>query len=81
MQIEAFLNEDNHTISIKQRIHYQNTSKEDLSELYFNDWTSSLSSPTTPLANRFVEEFNGDLLAVKDKDRGYTKIRSIQKNF
>ena len=78
MQIEAFLNEDNHTISIKQRIHYQNTSKEDLSELYFNDWTSSFSSPTTPLANRFVEEFNGDLLAVKAKDRGYTKIRSIQ---
>ena len=77
MQIEAVLNAENNTITIKQRIDYQNNSEESLSELYFNDWTSSYSSPTTPLANRFVEEFNNALLSVKPKDRGYTKISKI----
>ena len=49
-----------------------------LSALYFNDWTSSYSSPTTPLANRFVEEFDNALLSVKPKDRGFTEITAIQ---
>ena len=70
MQIEAVLDAETNTITIKQRIDYQNNSEESLSELYFNDWTSSYSSPTTPLANRFVEEFNNALLRVKPKDRG-----------
>jgi len=78
MQIDAVLNADNYSISIKQRIDYQNNSEDPLNELYFNDWTSSFSSPTTPLAERFIEEFNSALLAVKSKDRGYTKITSIQ---
>tara|TARA_B110000037_G_scaffold80251_2_gene95695 strand:+ start:6953 stop:9751 length:2799 start_codon:yes stop_codon:yes gene_type:complete len=78
MQIDAVLNANSHSITIKQRIDYQNNSEDPLNELYFNDWTSSFSSPTTPLAERFIEEFNSALLAVKSKDRGYTKIASIQ---
>ena len=78
MQIEAVLDAETNKITITHRIDYQNNSEESLSELYFNDWTSSFSSPTTPLANRFVEEFNNALLSVKPKDRGYTKITKIQ---
>ena len=70
MQIEAVLDAEKNTITIKQRIDYQNNSDESLSALYFNDWTSSYSSPTTPLAKRFVEEFDNALLSVKPKDRG-----------
>ena len=62
MQIESVLDVETNTITIKQRIDYLNTSKDRLKELYFNDWISSYSSPTTPLANRFVEEFNNYLL-------------------
>ena len=58
MQIEAVLDAETNTITIKQRIDYHNTSDDTLNELYFNDWTSSFSSPTTPLANRFIEEFD-----------------------
>ena len=78
MQIEGLLDAELNTITIKQRIDYHNTSENHLSELYFNDWTSSYSSPTTPLANRFVEEFNNALLDVKPKDRGFTTITKIQ---
>ena len=78
MQIEGLLNAELNTITIKQRIEYHNTSENRLNELYFNDWTSSYSNPTTPLANRFVEEFNNALLSVKPKDRGHTTITEIQ---
>jgi len=78
MQIEGVLDAELNTITIKHRIDYHNTSDNSLNELYFNDWTSSYSSPTTPLSNRFVEEFNNDLLSLKPKERGYTKITTIK---
>jgi hypothetical protein len=78
MKIEGVLDVDLNTITIKQRIDYQNTSENSLKELYFNDWTSSYSSPTTPLSNRYVEEFNNALLDVKPKDRGLTQINTIK---
>ena len=78
MKIEAILDAEKNIVTIKHRINYQNNSDDSLSELYFNDWTSSFSSPTTPLANRFVDEFSNALLSVKPKDRGYTKITKIQ---
>ena len=81
MQIEGVLDVELNTITIKHRIDYHNTSDDTLKELYFNDWTSSFSSPTTPLSNRFVEEFNKDLLSDKLEDRGFTKITSIKNSF
>ena len=78
MQIEGVLDAELNTITLKHRIDYHNTSDNSLNELYFNDWTSSFSGPSTPLSNRFVEEFNSDLLSVKSKDRGVTKITKIQ---
>lgn len=85
MQIEGILDADKNTITIKHQVDYLNTSNDILNELYFNDWTSSYSSPTTPLSNRFVDEFNNALLSVKPKDRGFTTITVIQnsvgKNF
>jgi len=81
MQIEGVLDAELNTITIKHRIDYHNTSDNSLNELYFNDWTSSYSGPSTPLSNRFVEEFNNDLLSLKSKDRGFTKITKIQDSF
>ena len=78
MEIDVVLNVEENTLTIQQRVDYQNNSEDRLSDLYFNDWISSFSGPTTPLAERFVEEFNGALLAVKVKDRGFTDIITIQ---
>ena len=45
---------------------------------YFNDWNSSFSSSDSPLSERFVEEYNGDLLKPKKKLRGFTSIHTIK---
>ena len=36
MQIEAIFNVDTNTVTINQRVEYQNNSNESLNELYFN---------------------------------------------
>lgn len=78
IQIEANISPETKTIHLKQKIEYYNTSNDTLNVLYFNDWTSSFSSSTTPLATRFIEEFEDELFTAKSKDRGYTRIESIQ---
>tara|TARA_B110000967_G_scaffold92416_1_gene95065 strand:- start:1812 stop:4619 length:2808 start_codon:yes stop_codon:yes gene_type:complete len=77
IQIEANISPETKTVHLKQKIEYHNTSNDTLNVLYFNDWTSSFSSSTTPLATRFIEEFEDDLFTAKSKDRGYTQIESI----
>lgn len=67
-------------IAIRQYIEYQNTSKDTLKTIYLNDWNNSYSTKTTPLAERFVEEFNNKFHFAKEEERGYTSITSIQQH-
>lgn len=78
IEINSVLDVDSNTITIKQKITYHNNSESSLSELYFNDWNSSFSSSDSPLSERFVEEYNGDLLKPKKKLRGFTSIHTIK---
>ncbi len=78
--IDARLLPDEHTIEITQEIIYVNTSSKPLNELYINDWANSFSSKTTPLAERFAEEYTSSFHFEKDKDRGKTTIYSITDN-
>ena len=75
--VEASLDDENHTIQIKQTFVYKNQSNTALSVLYFNDWNHAYSSKRTPLAKRFGDEFNRSLHLAKDKFRGFTNITSI----
>ena len=67
IEIHGVLNTETNTLLVKQKITYYNNSNSSLSELYFNDWSSSFSSPDSPLSQRFVEEYNGSLLNPKQK--------------
>ena len=78
IQIQGFLNIESNTILIKQKITYYNNSNSSLSQLYFNDWGSSFSSPDSPLSKRFVEEYDGSLLNPRKKNRGFTTIHSVE---
>lgn len=78
IHLEAHIVPETKTVQLKQKIEYHNTSNDTLNVLYFNDWTSSFSRSTTPLATRFIEEFEDHLYTAKSKDRGYTQIESIQ---
>ena len=78
IEIHGILNTEANSIIIKQTINYYNNSDSSLSVLYFNDWSSSFSSPDSPLSERFVEEYNGALLNPKQKYRGFTSIHSVK---
>ena len=81
IEIHGVLNTESNTITIKQKITYYNNSDASLSELYFNDWSSSFSSPDSPLSQRFVEEYDGSLLNPKQKQRGFTIIHSVKNEY
>ena len=67
-------------IKISQTIQYQNTTNNTLDYVYLNDWSNSYSTKTTPLAERFAEEYKNDFHFAKNEDRGYTVITLLQQN-
>lgn len=77
IEVNATLNPEDHTIRINQNITFVNTSEKRLNEFYFNDWANSFSSKTTPLANRFSENFKSAFHFEKNEERGRTDIDLI----
>lgn len=77
-KIDATLNAKLHQIDIKHTYTFKNHHNSPLNELYFTDWISSYSSPTTPLVKKFLNEFNTNLYTAKSKQRGFTKIKNIE---
>ena len=75
--IDATLKPTQRTLFIEQQITYQNTSEDQLSEIYFFDWANSFSSKTTPLAKRFAENYDSSFHFEKNEERGKTTIETI----
>ncbi|TAI49825.1 metalloprotease [Flagellimonas allohymeniacidonis] len=67
-------------MTVTQRFTYVNESDDGLSVLYFNDWNHAFANKKTALAKRFGEEFNRSLHLAKDKERGFTSIKTIVDN-
>ncbi len=65
------------TISIHQRITYQNQSNDTLKTIFLNDWNNAYSTKKTPLAKRFTEEFNDKFHFAKSEQRGFTIVTQI----
>ncbi|WP_397363081.1 metalloprotease [Olleya sp. R77988] len=80
IDIDAVFKTENHTINIKQTIKYQNRSSKTLDTIYINDWSHSYSSKTTPLAERFADEFKTTFHFAKNEDRGFTAVTSIKQS-
>lgn len=74
LEIDATLHPSQKTISITQKINYQNTSKDTLKEIYLFDWANSFSSKTSPLAKRFAENYESAFHFEKDENRGHTNL-------
>lgn len=77
ISIDATLDPTTKSISIKQKITYQNTSKDTLNEIYLFDWANSFSDKTTPLAKRFAENYESAFHFEKDSDRGRTDLTRV----
>lgn len=77
ISIDATLKPQSRSIDILQEVLFTNTSADTLTEIYFNDWANSFSAKTTPLAQRFGENFDRSFQFEKDSERGRTQIYSI----
>ena len=75
--INASLDHNKGEIKIVQFLKYENKTDKILEQIYLNDWVSSYSLSNTPLAKRFLNEFNTNLYITKEKNRGFTSINSI----
>ena len=75
--IDATLLPKIRTITIEQELVYKNNSDSTLKEIYLNDWANSFSSKNTPLAKRFSENYQSSFHFEKNKNRGHSKIISI----
>ena len=80
VHIDATLVPLKKTLSIKQEITYKNTSADTLRELYLFDWANSFSTKTSPLGQRFAENYNSSFHFEKNEDRGKTTIEKIYGN-
>ncbi|GAA0720386.1 hypothetical protein GCM10009430_20500 [Aquimarina litoralis] len=78
IRIDAILDAESKVISIDQQITYKNTSNEPLKEILLHDWANSFESKTTPLGERFSEDFLKRFYFAKDYERGATSITAIK---
>lgn len=65
------------TLNIQQQISFFNQSKDTLSEIVLNDWNNAFATKTTPLANRFSDEFYRGFHLATEKERGSTTNLTI----
>lgn len=78
IDLEAQFDVDNKSITISQNIIYKNTTEDTLYSIYLSDWNNSYSTKSTPLAERFEEEFNTKFHLAKNSQRGFTTVTSIK---
>ncbi len=77
IDIKAVFDISINQIHITQSITYKNTTNDVLTAIYLNDWSNSYSTKSTPLANRFSEEYIDKFHFAKSEERGYTIVTSI----
>ncbi|MCG1035557.1 aminopeptidase [Polaribacter sp. DS7-9] len=68
-------------LKIQQEIVYYNTSDSILNNIYLHNWANSYRDRKTPLSKRFIKNYKKDLYFAKEKDLGFSKIKSLSVNF
>ena len=74
--LEVVLDTLNAELSINQEMVLVNATSSPLDEFYFLDWANSFSDKSSPLGQRFAENFESSFHFEKDKDRGRTTIEN-----
>lgn len=81
INIKSTLDSDKDIIKIQQEITYYNTSEASLNEIYLHNWPNSYRDRKTPLNKRFIEDFKKELYFAKEKNLGYSEIKSLSVNY
>ncbi|MHB1105869.1 MAG: gluzincin family metallopeptidase [Lutibacter sp.] len=79
--ILAVLNTQTNELKIQQEINFYNKSDSILNTVYFHNWANAYKDKTTPLANRFIENYSKTFHFAKEKHRGSVKINSFSVNY
>ena len=77
ISIKASLQTD-HKLLIDQHIVYYNPSDEPMDTIYLLNWANGYKDKTTPLTRRLIEDYNKSLYFANIKDRGYSKIQTLE---
>jgi len=77
LSFEVMVDESTQSLDVSQKIIYVNSSQDTLSEIRLLNWANSFSSKTTPLGERFNENFENSFHFELDKNRGRNIIESI----
>ena len=75
--INANLNSESKTLEINQIMKFKNTSDISLKEIILEDWSNSYVDNRTNLAKRISDEYSRSFSFAKKKQRGSTKIKTI----
>ncbi|WP_264510231.1 aminopeptidase [Flavobacterium sp. N1719] len=65
------------TLNVYQELTFVNTTKQPLTTIYLNDWNNAYSDRSTPLADRFADEFVRSFHVATDKERGQTHTLTV----
>ncbi len=77
ISISAEIDVEKKVLTINQEIQFFNTSQDTLNKVVFHDWANAFSNKTTPLGERFSEDFLKRFYFAKDYERGSTIIQKI----
>lgn len=77
--IEVAVSWPQKTLSVVQEIEYFNQSDDTLTSIVLNDWNNAYSSKSSPLAQRFSDEFYRGFHLSAEKERGSTNNLSISR--
>jgi hypothetical protein len=80
ISILAELDPEKKTINIQQEIIFRNTTADTLKSIVLNDWNNAYSSKSTPLAQRFSDEFVRSFHLAREEERGNTSNITVIDN-
>ena len=78
--IDASIDDSGKKITISQKIFFKKPSPKSGDTLYLTDWSNAYSNTKTPLAQRFVEEYDRSFYLSNKLKLGATAINSIKIN-
>lgn len=70
--LSATLDEQTHSLAVKQQINFKNETNIDLSTIVLNNWMQAYADKDTPMAKRFSDEFYRGFHLAKPQERGRT---------
>ena len=81
INIKAELIPEKDILQIQQEIIFQNTTDSIFTSIYLHNWANSYRDRKTALSKRLIEDFKKDLYFAKEKNKGFSDIKTLTVDF